>query len=310
MPWYDEAFCPGKVSWHCWFQQITKCSETDESDTLVMQPEELGRFRPGNFTRHYVPDVFRDLLQHCSNVKPNLYFHWWHTQATTFIVRFNAETRHALDRLRQRHLRVHRRHGDQFGAPLTRGLPRGTVAMHVRHGDKGQEVSLLPFERYVREAARLAGGDQSIPVLPSSFSGSKRTFTYGAKAFASMYMFISTENPEVINSAVKLAKNSAGESSWSIYFSRENRTNVGVVTMRNERGRGPATLQSFLNLELALEAEAFVCTLMSNWCQLIDELRMTAAGKVHAPYVNLLPAGHKRGEGCPPFDRDCYIQWR
>ena len=30
-----------------------------------------------------------------------------------------------------------------------------------------------------------------------------------------------------------------------------------------------------LNLEYALKCDAFVCTLMSNWCRLIDELRAT-----------------------------------
>lgn len=30
-----------------------------------------------------------------------------------------------------------------------------------------------------------------------------------------------------------------------------------------------------LNLEYAMKSDAYVCTLMSNWCRLVDELRAT-----------------------------------
>ena len=40
-----------------------------------------------------------------------------------------------------------------------------------------------------------------------------------------------------------------------------------------ERGPAAEYLDSLLNLELALECGAWVGTLTSNWCRLIDELR-------------------------------------
>merc|ERR1712157_610802 len=95
-------------------------------------------------------------------------------------------------------------------------------------------------------------------------------------------LFVSTEDPQVIHEAAKLAFTD----DWDVYFTRENRTNANVSVMRQQRGNGRATLESLLNLELALEADAWVCTLMSNWCQLIDELRMTVGGMASAPYIN------------------------
>ena len=51
-------------------------------------------------------------------------------------------------------------------------------------------------------------------------------------------------------------------------------------------------LIGFMNLELALEADAWVCTLSSNWCRLIDELRMTIGRKASHPYLSL-SKGHE-----------------
>jgi len=58
----------------------------------------------------------------------------------------------------------------------------------------------------------------------------------------------------------------------------------------DQRGRVSVisdVLNAFLNLELALEADAWVLTLSSNWCRLIDTLRMTVAGKADAILVDL-----------------------
>jgi len=311
MPWYDHRFCPGMVSWECWFQPLTSCVEHADSDTMVVQPEELGRFRVGNFSRHYVPEVFHEMLRECSHVKTDLEFYWWHAQAIAYIVRFNKNTRRQLDKLRSELLQ------DCYAgcnSSAMKGLPHGTVAMHVRHGDKGREMQILPVEMYWEQARRLASGDQGIQVLEPEFSSGGQVFTYPRSMFAAKSAFVSTEDPLVISETMKLAKavqgvdGNAVEQPWHVFFTRENRTNVDVETMRKQRGNGRATLESFLNLELALEADAWICTLFSNWCQLIDELRMTVGAKASAPYINIVRKGS--AEKCPAFHRRCYINWR
>ena len=52
---------------------------------------------------------------------------------------------------------------------------------------------------------------------------------------------------------------------------------------------------SLMNLQLALRCSAWVCTLGSNWCSLIDELRATVMQQADAPYVNI-------GYGTPGTD--------
>merc|ERR1712107_191203 len=98
-------------------------------------------------------------------------------------------------------------------------------------------------------------------------------------------MFLSTEDPEVVFEALALARSE--DNPWTIAFTQENRSNDILMDMVMRKGAGKAALESFLNLELALEADAWVCTLQSNWCQLIDELRMTIAGKTSFPFLNI-----------------------
>ena len=45
-------------------------------------------------------------------------------------------------------------------------------------------------------------------------------------------------------------------------------------------------LGSLLNLQLTLECGAWVGTLSSNWCRLIDQMRSTVACKAHLPFVD------------------------
>merc|ERR1711920_955703 len=98
-------------------------------------------------------------------------------------------------------------------------------------------------------------------------------------------LFVSADSAAAIEEALSLTFE---KTPWSVYYLLENRTNADLRTMRRQRGPGLATLYSFLNLEIALEADAWVCMLSSNWCQLIDELRMTVGAKASSPYVNII----------------------
>jgi hypothetical protein len=72
-------------------------------------------------------------------------------------------------------------------------------------------------------------------------------------------------------------------------------------------------LSSLFNLLLALRADAWVGTLTSNWCRLIDELRSTVAAKAAGPYVNVGPSlSHATVEGLGTSGRSAswdYLEW-
>jgi hypothetical protein len=55
-----------------------------------------------------------------------------------------------------------------------------------------------------------------------------------------------------------------------------------------------------LNLDNILKCDSFVCTQSSNFCRVIDELRVTVGAKINAHYYDLTSNG---------LDRNFYIGW-
>ena len=309
--WYDPATCANKSNFHCWFQDLTNCSlGTDHMsvrmETLLRHGESIQFMKA-----HWIPPAIWPLFNRCSCVKPRMRHYWWAAQAVTYIARFNTDTLVALARLRSKRLRMVLR-GSQKKRRLS-GLPPGTVAMHVRHGDKFLEgVPSLPFNDYVEAAEALASVSREQRwlrrVLHPQLADGNRSFSPGAN-FVGRHLFLSTEDHAVVEEALNRTMNkggSEGEAIWDTIFNIENRSNAAVFHMFKQRGPRAACMESFLNLVLSLEADAWVCTLTSAWCNLIDVLRMTLAGKADAPFINLVPRGYRRGQYC---DKKMWHRW-
>ena len=143
------------------------------------------------------------------------------------------------------------------------------LKVHVRHGDKALEMDVLPAFEFLeasRYLHRQAPTNQ--PLSPN--------------------VFLSTDDPEVINSGVKWtgALAESGED-WRIDFTHNERANLPLYQLLEKFGGVNEMLNSLMNLDLALKCSGFVCALGSNWCSLIDELKSTSGGKAGQPYVNL-----------------------
>lgn len=320
--WYARTHCKGTRSWECWFQPVSNCMPWGDVETIT--PEEIRRLAwSGNVSRanrysKVIPRAFWELLQ-CSPIKVGMWGYWWKAQSVTYIARFNAPTRKLLDALRGSHLRAQL--GGSRAVRPAQFLPPGTIAMFVRHGDKALEMDLVPFREYLQAAERLVRGDQGVPVLDAPFADGGESFAFWPGHFVGRTMLVGSENQEVLDAALALAAPRPGGSSgeagaagtppWDVLFCSANRTNGGVHERRRQFGVRQITLESFLILELMLEADAWVCTLSSNWCVLLDVLRMTIAAKASSPYVNLLQLGkrYRRSGGCPRGLPLCYAGW-
>mmetsp|Transcript_44126 Transcript_44126/g.95718 ORF Transcript_44126/g.95718 Transcript_44126/m.95718 type:complete len:123 (-) Transcript_44126:25-393(-) len=112
--------------------------------------------------------------------------------------------------------------------------------------------------------------------------------TRASSEFLWRKMFISTEDPEVIND-VKGDKYRG----WTFSFIEQLRM-TGAPTWSDhtrEKGASEEFLSSVLNLIVALECDGYIGTIASNWNRLIDELRRLWAGKAYARYVEVGQAG-------------------
>ena len=226
------------------------------------------------------PQLMARLEAPDSPIAPSVAWHWWRAQAVTYLVRPNQRTR---DEIRRR-LGVHFKRGR---------VPPGTISAHVRHGDKSIEVDVLSFRDFAVAAtamARAVPGQLQVEGRPK--------------------LFVSTEDPEVIESARALVSKTSGErelvgvaepeeeGGWEVMYTDLSRQNLPVFDLITRFGGVNEMLNGLMNLQLAVQCDAWVCTLSSNWCILIDELRSTVAEKAGNLYVDI------GGGECPKGRRD------
>ncbi|CAK0811379.1 unnamed protein product [Prorocentrum cordatum] len=299
--WRDRNFCPDAPAWECWFLPVAGCAARPEAtlnvsyEDLKAAGEELARSHPHEDAHSLeVPPQFRGALSNCSPVRRDAWFHWWRAQAMTYVIRFNEKTRGQVDRLAAEVLQLRRLGGQAAAtaAPRITSLEPGSVSLHVRHGDKGREMKLVAFKEYLQLAERLAEGDQDLQVMNqgTTFDYPHCTVADPPDTFRRRVMFVSTEDQQVIDEAL----NSTGlvRNAWDVAYVETERKNTCVFCQRGDKGVEREVLESLLNLELALQADAWIGTLRSNWCRLIDELRMTIGAKAGSPYLNLPSGDH------------------
>jgi len=153
------------------------------------------------------------------------------------------------------------------------------VAMHVRRGDKSIEMSLIPTENYLSAAQYIwdhhmveRSRGQEKPIL-----------------------FVSSEEPSVFTEAEQWGK----AHNWTVlYTNLFDRSTVSArldfnATSLERKNKIPSVhheleyISMLVNLDYALRCQGWVCTLASNTCRLIDELRATIGGKINNPFADL-----------------------
>ena len=267
----DPEFCGNVSSFECYFLPLSSCTILDALDGEV---DVLPAYQPNgqshqeqiktiqvlgeNGFKGKHPPQFTALLE-SSPLRKSRYWHWWRAQGTTYIARPSIGTRREILRRREKMF------------PLA-DIPKATISMHVRHGDKALEVALMPLEDYVHTASLMIDANPRL---------------------AARRIFVSTEDPEVIEAAGDLK----GQG-WDVMYAELERANLPVRELVARFGGSNEVLNGLVNLQLAVSCDAWVCTLSSNWCILIDELRSTVAAKASFMYVDI------GGGECPPDRRD------
>lgn len=142
------------------------------------------------------------------------------------------------------------------------------VQVHIRRGDKWKEADPIRDSAYSLAAQALYNNSASFCSPPACLENS---------------IFISTEDESAIDYFVN-------HTSWAVHYVAYEggfKTNTtDTVTIARNIGPSRDMLGSLLNLELALECGAWVGTLSSNWCRLIDQLRSTVACKAELPFLD------------------------
>lgn len=296
--WYDPQWCPEARGWECWVLPVAGCTPGNSSDV-----KRLGYYQMTHTQQ--TPRVFNKLLA-CSPIRPSKYFYWWRAQSAAYLVRFNKQTRSALDVMRKELL--YETHAGQT-QPVAPALARkGGVAVLVRRGDKKGEMVLDSVQLFLVTVQQLFNGSQQIPVL----HGSKQSFLFPSDAFAERRVFVHSEDPLILPLFKSFAGVPAGGHNssmhWSVSFMKPKSACTGLCDpahVLKTVGARQGTLMFLLSVEEALRHDAFACSMMSGWCRLVDELRMTIAGKADAPFIDI-SGNNPKSRRCPT----CYLDFR
>ncbi|KAF3940450.1 hypothetical protein ABW19_dt0204905 [Dactylella cylindrospora] len=296
---YDPNSGPGKhfvdpsshelcgQSLNCFFEPLTSCTMDDLTEDNYFElparkilPQEFITIPPGS-----IPPLFGIALRRIyPMITPDALKYWWRGQAVSYIMRFNGRTMAELLRKRkskniQKSLQFD---GDEIieGTGIPFPMPEGSISMHVRHGDKGIEMTLKPFKQYLDAA------ESFIAQNPMGYR---------------KIAFISTENPDIIKDAaqhlqreremykvVDARTRTTSDWSWTWYWSDIPRANVGPETQLKTFGnRTDMTINWFLQLMMAIECDSMIGTRGSGWSRLLDNLRCGWLAKCQQPFFDV-----------------------
>jgi hypothetical protein len=321
---------------------INKVNEVDHNtgtNDMVLRPAHLDKvsdnvvmlsFKVMLAHRKYVANDFAHILKCVEIAKRDYPFWWWRAISASYFLRPNAAT---LDLLEQ--------HSD----PVLRDANGMCVSAYVRHGDKGIEMSLMPFSLYGNTAYCMwqtaneihapgvncasvlisADGNTAVPprdprqqyakppsvspkgprkqlqpppdagreVMPAAFAHLKQPLLGGFDPHTHPEIFyLGSEDPQVFREAQQWA----GQHNVTLRYSNVSQLllsdRAGIMKHRDMENSMPPNRQMeyfsyLLHLGDLIRCRAFVCTLASNYCRLVDELRSTVGGKANAYFADL-----------------------
>lgn len=277
---YDPAYCQGDRFWPCYFLPVTNCTLSKEdilqavsidlfftknntdaftsaSQLLSLQdrlqvPRVVLMQTVANSLNRLMPMALEPWFQACLPQHKNLY----ERHVKTFLLRFNPRTRRELA-LRRKAI-----FGDQ-------SIPRGTISMHVRKGDKHTEMKVAEDDDFLATAR------------------------YLATAGNYTHIFVSTEDKAFIERSNSLKMAYPPTQALQVLYTAVPRysptDHLSPMKHAQTVGRSREILNNLVNLELAGECDGFIGQIGSNWVVLINDFRSSFACKARRPFLRVAP---------------------
>ena len=222
--------------------------------------------------RKFVPSIFRQkpsLLLPCSPLLPGYEHFWWRAIAAAYFLRPNEYTLNRLEEFKD-----HKVFTTSSSSSDSSSDDGRCVSAYVRHGDKGSEMKLVEFQKYALAAEDAwEKGLLDEGITTTSSSSKERVFYFG------------TEDLEVIKQAEDwAAKSVKSNMDSSSAISVRYLPNLSEVIDSNRliaKRHEDEYLSYLANLQNIIHCRMSVCTHLSNFCRVVDELRATVGGKAN-----------------------------
>ncbi|OHT15390.1 hypothetical protein TRFO_14146 [Tritrichomonas foetus] len=227
-------FCRNDRSFFCFFEEISNCSNyyySIKSGKNIMHYQ--GNVYPSPF--HY-PNWLEDFLRDTPIYQnPEAMLFYTTAQIYTYLMRPNKRLLKWMDD----YVKNDSLHTDTRYNKID-------VAMHVRHGDKGSEMKLVPTMDYVK-ALRIIQRIEN-----------RKNLT----------VYVTSEDHNAIKDLKEKVKD------CTILYYNQKRANGGFKQFRNDGEY--LTLVTMMNLREAIRSKYYIGTEKSNWGYMVHLLRQTA----------------------------------
>jgi len=242
------------------------------------------------------PIIFND-LRDCSPFHIDKLKYWWRAISITYLMRLNQPTKKLIQ-----HYKNNQTNSMYFDKENEK-----CVSVYVRRGDKHLEMYILQNDTVFFETAKLLWNqNMNDDDLKQQLSSQQQQ----------PVMFIASEDANVIDNAIEWGKLNKWKIIYTDLFDRRQVIAGLNATERNiyikehpSKHYHHHHLEYFsmiLNLDSHLQCNAFVCSMPSNFCRIIDELKATVGAKANTPLADF-----HDGTTQPCYTGDCItVGWR
>lgn len=243
---------------------VEKMADANFRNNFIKQHDKMRTVMvkvPGWLKFGIIPHQFRPLLD-CSPVQKQFQYYWWRAIAAAYIVRPNAAVLNWMNT----HAMKSYDNTEEY------------LAIYIRRGDKSIEAKLPPVDTFTNTIEMMYSKGH----MPSPTDGGKRL------------VFLASEDSSVLQAMTQWnAKEQRYDMQYTNVFDRK-----GLLAERSAEERERNThngpdhhpeeyLSMLLNVHYLVRGNGYICTLSSNFCRLVDELRATVGGKADRPYADL-----------------------
>jgi hypothetical protein len=206
-----------------------------------------------DFLGHVIPFSLVEVVN-CSPMRQDFTIYWWRAIAATYMLRPNNLTLEWLYKNRPK--RFH--HTDN------------SINIYIRRGDKTlDEMKSVTSDAYI-SAANIIWRDKLISKVNGENITHHKIFFESEDASANLE----------VEALSKLC-------SWEFFNTTFYDRSIHQSKLKANNHHELEYLGMIHTLDTAMISSGWVCTLASNVCRLIDELRTTIAGKLRYPYADL-----------------------
>eukprot|EP01041_Mallomonas_annulata_P001847 gene1847-3587_t len=216
----------------------------------------------------FIPDILKPIVQ-CSPMASSKEYYWWRAITATYFLRPNNNTLEYLSRFHsEMNVLPFKNYSDVLENMLNRSMLFSIDSIKrkipVFIGTEDNQV--------LEDAKRWADNSPNFRVIYTNlFDRSIITASLNATAKKEEMKTKMNVQKTILLNNISNRNNSIKN---HVYHNFEIHHDLEYISM-------------LLNLEYSLQCDLYICTLASNWCRLVDELRTTIGGKANKLFVDL-----------------------